>query len=266
MRTRALLVLLGVLWAVPASAAITVTEKAALETSDNLTTYDTTTGTWVANGGATTFTLATNTLGLCFFVHSDADAPETIASVTQTGQTWVEVAASVAFDTVATPLKRVSAWRTLGAGAAAAGLSIAITGGTDQQTGMIVMCYEVAGVDTSGTNGSGAILQTKTGAADAVTAHTVTLDAARTANSALFHAYGSDAGGVATAEAGYTAGTRNDYATPSTIGQTQWVVGGTDTTPTWTTAATNGASFAVEVKEAAAGSGTSPGALLRGVG
>lgn len=259
---RIILVSLLCLWSAPASAAIVVTEKIFEGTTTDGTSF-TTTATW---------SVTTNTLGICFVGATDSVLPSTL-TVSQTGQTWDAIDATNAmelFDVVATPLKRIQAFRTLGAGAAAAAIVVTGDAGTGNQTSFWAMCAELSGIDTSGTNGSGAIIQSKDGSADDTVDPTVTFGSARTANSAVLAAIGSNAC-IWTGE--YTeanSGTELVLATPGTEAFYMYIVGPADESPTWSTSGCTPewGMIAVEVKEAAAGGGggTTSNLLLLGVG
>jgi hypothetical protein len=139
-------------------------------------------------------------------------------------------------------------------------VSIDVTTGT--ATGMGIACYEIAGVSVGSP-----IIQTKSssGVNDA-TAHTITLDGARTANSALMY-WGAWNGAVGTLTPEYGAeGTAVSYATPDVRGKMQWDIGGADTTPLWTTGnVLDSGLSAIEIAVASATTGKAQ-MLMLGVG
>jgi hypothetical protein len=253
-----LVVYLLTLWAPTVHAAITVSTLYEAGSTTNANSY--TSNTASGFPADVTFSVPTNELGLCFTLNRDGDVDPATA-LTQTGQTW-ELIASVedAADTT-----NITAFRTLGAGAAAA--EITVSGYPDNQTNLHFACYSFAGVDTSGTEGSGAVIQTKTaGSATVGTSFTVTLDSGRTANSALILAAVASAAQTWTGEMDYTLGTEVTTVTAVMESLTQWVIGGTDTTPTLTgDDNASWSAFAVEVKMAAV-IGGAPRMMLMGVG
>jgi hypothetical protein len=196
-----------------------------------------------------TFTLASNRLGLCWVVNTDGDdGPDAPTGLTQTGQTWVEIS------TIVDPQNdiRATLYRTLGAGADAATVTVDFPADGDNQTGAILLCQEVANVDISGTNGSGAILQIAAlGAQNTLGIGGLSFNS-RTANSAVLLGAGANTSCAWAPESGYTAGTEAGYATPTTEGQVFTVVGGSDTTPSVTLSACGTspewAAIAIEVK------------------
>jgi len=144
-----------------------------------------------------------------------------------------------------------------------------VTGGTGNHTGFVLLCSEFAGQDTSGSNGSGAIIQSKDGSVDNTVDPTVTFDSGRTANSAVIFASMSvgDACTTWAGEGGYTLGnaTETNFASPTVESLYEYVVGGSDTSPsfdqTGACTAPEIGSIAIEIKEAAAGGAQAPGSF-----
>jgi hypothetical protein len=257
----ALVTLLLMVSALPTSlrAAISVSVLLEEASTENAQTYNTT----------GTFSVPSNHLGICVVGVSET-LGETVSDISISGPmaSWDVLDTTNAdqlFDSIATPAKRIKAFRTLGTGAVASALTITVNSGTGNQTGVLVVCYAFADVDTSGLNGAGAIIQAKDGANDNNATLSVTLDNPRTANSALIF-FGANAAGCAyTPEAGYTTGTETFYSTPTHEILAEWMIGGTDTTPQFTLAGCGTptwAGIAVEVKMSGSGG---PGLLL-GVG
>lgn len=122
---------------------------------------------------------ADNTLLLCAVwntITTNADAP---TSVTGAGLTWVQVATTL----FPSGNPRVSIWRALGTGATTAAPVFTFPA---SQNGMRYQIYAYSGVDTSGTNGSGAVTQpaTTTGTGTVASA---TLSALGSANNAAYY-------------------------------------------------------------------------------
>lgn len=128
-------------------------------------------------------------------------------TVTGCGLTWVQVA-TLQHDTGPTSLKRVTLFRAMGASPSTGTLTIDFAG--DSQTDVCWSLDEFTGTDTSGTNGSGAIVQTvtakdETGSATSITA---TLAAFGSVNNATYGAFAHVAptnGVTASAGSGFTA-------------------------------------------------------------
>jgi hypothetical protein len=254
----------------PAQAAIAITEK--------LNEFS---GTDIADGSpyttAGTFTIANNALGLCGVFHTAATNGNlrTVSSVTGGSvTTWTEVG-SVGFNSVASPVRRITVFRGMGAGASAATLSVNFATGADQ-TSAGVACFEVTGVDTGGVNGAEAVAQFKTEASDSATETSPTFDNALTATAGIIQWSMINADRNWTADAGlqFTLGTDafTGWTSPATDARTQWDASSTDDTPSMTISggATVIASIAVEVTEDGGGGGGGAvecaGMLLRGVG
>jgi hypothetical protein len=245
------------LGASPASAAITVTEKLAeAQTSDN-------DASWTSAG---TFSIANNALGVCF-VSSTALAAN-LATPTLTGgsmTTWTEIT-NVSFDTIATPTSRMTAFRGLGSGAGAAAVTAAFSA---NQTSVNFNCWEFTNPDLGGTNGSGAIAQSKTASGDSTATNCqTTFDNALGSTQVVMETVVTGGSKTFTAEFA-SVGTELSNTAPVTELKAQYLANGSDSTPnwSWTGGIANGC-IGVEVKEAAgAGGGPPAGSLMMmGVG
>lgn len=142
---------------------------------------------------ATTASVAptANALQLMFIVNSRAagTVPD-ITSIASTGLTWEKVV------TVASPanILRLSLWRAMGV-APSAGTALITTSTTDE---IDWSWFEFTGAKTTGTNGSGAIVQFKTNTSSAAATISVTLDNPATdASNPVVFGFGTDTtGGV----------------------------------------------------------------------
>lgn len=113
-----------------------------------------------------------------------------VVSAASTGLTWVPVG-TILFFTNATPLRRVSILRSMGAASTTS--AVAFSGDGTNQTGWMWTLSAFSGVDTSGSNGSGAVRQPTTNFSDAsVTSLTVTLGAFASSANGTFGAFGND--------------------------------------------------------------------------
>lgn len=125
-------------------------------------------------------------------------------TITGNGLTWVKVD-GVYWDTTSGSRKKTTVFRAMGASPSAG--TIAIDFGGQAQTDVIWSLVEFDGVDTSGTNGSGAIVQTATNSDGSATVSTITatLAAFSSVNNATFGAFGySSASNNMTVGSGFT--------------------------------------------------------------
>ena len=174
-------------------------------------------------------------------------------TATGLGLTWVAVN-SVVYDTTSSSRKRITTLRALGTVTPG---TITIDFGGQNQTHVYWSVDQVSGIDTSGTNGSGAIVQSATNkdetpiAADGTL--TVTLAAFGNTNNGTFGAFAADPGeGLITVGSGFSV--LGTVSTTTINLATEWR-GGNDTTvtaindTTTLTAAIGG--IAIEIKAAA---------------
>lgn len=111
-------------------------------------------------------------------------------TITGNGLTWVSIGTTV-YDNTSASRRRITLFRAMGASPSAG--TIAIDFGGQAQTSVIWSLNQFTNADTSGTNGSGAIVQTVTNFdpdAD-VSTLTVTLAAFASSNNATFGTFGS---------------------------------------------------------------------------
>lgn len=200
----------------------------------------TTAGSSVATASVTP---TANRLVLAFIHSSDGAA----TSVTGNGLTWVQIVTAGGTNTEPTTV-----YRAMGASPSAGAITFNF-GGTQSEFDWVVVEYD--GVDTSGTNGSGAIVQSNQSEdAGTPTSETVTLSSAITAGNAVAAAFYHHALEAQTAGGGYTKLGENAAGGADTLAH-EWREDGT-TTPSmsWTTGARcNG--VAVEIAVAGGGGG-----------
>lgn len=153
-------------------------------------------------------------------------------TATGNGLTWV-VVNSVVYDTTGASRKRITLFRAMGASPSAGAVSIDFGG--QNQTHVIFVVDQAAGTDTSGTNGSGAVVQSAVNSEPGGDGGdlTITLAAFGNANNSTYGVFtGDDIPGAPSPEAGYTA----LFSSASIASQTylsEWIVSN-DTTPTAT--------------------------------
>jgi hypothetical protein len=185
------------------------------------------------------------------------------SSVSGNGLTWVKIN-----DAFGDTFSDCSVWRALGASPSSGAVTMTFA---NDQTGILWQLSEFSNVDTSGTNGSGAIVQTARTQGGSAAAMSVTLAAFGSANNATFGAFGAyHAGGddyTHTPGSGFTE-IYDDQLNPDdwkdTL-MTQWRADN-DTTVDATLSSAPDAygAIAIEIKEAVAGGATGKSNPLSG--
>ncbi|HZI45234.1 MAG TPA: PKD domain-containing protein, partial [Ilumatobacter sp.] len=165
--------------------------------------------------------------------------------VTGGGMTAWEEVATVTFDPLGVPLKRVTLYRAMSASPGSGPITITFANAVSNAQ-WIVSQWE--GVDVSGTNGGGAIVQSGTARADAVSGMSVTLAPFESASNAAYGVFGVRSSVVAvTPGSGFTeiAETASAESPPSAL-QAQWGNNASVVAATW--ASMSGAALAVEIR------------------
>jgi len=164
--------------------------------------------------------------------------------------TWTQVA-TISFDNLATPHKRLSIFRGMSTSPGSGPIRITFTT-TQANCQWIVAQWK--GVETSGTNGSGAIVQSRTARSDNVAGRLMTLNAFADARNVAYGVFGvrMSTTGIAPG-AGFTetAEQPSGESPPSDL-QAEWSVNDNTINATWAAANTGG--LGVEIRAAAAGS------------
>ncbi|HET7293883.1 MAG TPA: hypothetical protein VFM88_15770, partial [Vicinamibacteria bacterium] len=143
-------------------------------------------------------------------------------------------------------VRRIQAFRALAsAGATTGAIAIALDG---TSTGMDAVLLEFSGMDTSGTNGSGAIVQSATNQGNS-TSLAVSLAAFGSAFNRPVAFFSHRVAEATTEEPGYTELDDASHGSPSAGTQCEWHASAAETTPStsWPTSADAGG-FALEVK------------------
>lgn len=161
-----------------------------------------TTGAWTTNPTADKVLLAA-------VMSSKGSTPDT-PSLSGSSITWTLITTKD-FDTTSTPTKRLSLFRARPSAPGTAGVTI--THATTH-TACAWAVVELDGVDTSGTNGSGAILQNATNAANAAPGLTVTLGAFTGTDTATLGVFGSSGSDGINAGTGFTKITGTTHTNP----------------------------------------------------
>jgi len=175
-------------------------------------------------------------------------------TVSGNGLTWVEIV-SVGFELVSTGWCRLSLFRAMGVSPSSGTVSINYSGGNLNCCFWSIVQFE--GVDTSGTNGSGAVIQSATNAQDSGTTLTVTLSAFSDPGNATYGGFSiSKATEAINPGSGFTefaeaqgTGTSADSGTI----QSEYLLGNdTSVDASWATSANDSGGIAVEIKAALA--------------
>jgi hypothetical protein len=147
-------------------------------------------------------------------------------------------------------VRRMQAWRALvGSGAATGAITINLNG---TSIGLDAVLLEISGVDTSGSNGSGAIAQSVTGSVTNGTLLSVTLGAFASPNNRPVAFISHRVDEATTSEPGYIELDEGIHRAPLTGTTCEWNAATAETTPSasWLTVADAGG-FALEIQAAA---------------
>lgn len=181
MRSKVIIAVL--VWALSAPSAFAAVFCSVLtqgSSATNATNYDTASVTPGANNLILLITAQSrNTLGDC--------ANNDISSVTGNGLTWAAVNKQC-FSSAAAPTQTVEIWRTMGASPSTGTINFIVSASTQINAAWAVV--ECNGVDTSGTNGSGAVVQSAINLIEPGTSLTATLAGFGSSNNATLGAFG----------------------------------------------------------------------------
>ena len=171
---------------------------------------------------------------------------------------WTEVA-SITFDAVATPHKRLTIFRAMSASPGSGPLTITYSA-SQSDCQWIVSQWD--GVDISGLNGAGAVVQTGSNRGDAVAGLAVTLAALGDPGNVAYGVFGVSKNAVAvTPGSGFTeiAEQPSGESTPADL-EAEWATNDNTIDASW--ASLNGAGLGVEIKSATGGGGSGVSAAL----
>lgn len=171
---------LFVLWSEAALAAVSCTTLTQSLDATNSTTYNTAS---ITPGGNRLILLAAlTTRGIA----TGCDADILTTSVTGNGLTWVRVAEEC-FSAAGAPTIGIELLRAMGASPSTGAITITYSPSKLNAAWAVIEC---SGVDTSGTNGSGAVVQSATNLVEPGTSLTVTLGAFGSAGNATLGLFG----------------------------------------------------------------------------
>ncbi len=250
-------------WTPPSEITTPPADAVISATSSAIVAYHLTNGVDTANASPYTtgsITPTADRLVLCAVLNT-ATAAAGAVSVAGCGLTWAEVA-TVQYNTAASKLYRLSVWRAMGSAPTSGALTITVAG---SPTGCAWSVTEFSGADTSGTNGSGAIVQSATNATDAATSCAVTLSSFASVDNATYAAYALDVNTAITPDAtpgGWTELSDDSLgSTPAARLEAGWNASN-DTAPTSTFSSSDNAGIAIEIKAGSATEYTNAGRTL----
>jgi hypothetical protein len=134
-------------------------------------------------------------------IRNGSSTAPTVSSITGNGLTWVQVA-TIQYDTSGASLRSITVYRALGASPSSGAVTINFS---ETETAYAYCIDQFSGIDTSGTNGSGAIVQSVTNKDETPpTGLTVTLAAFASVNNATYGAFGESNGYTQAVGSGFT--------------------------------------------------------------
>src|SRR6266704_2612824 len=203
---------------------------------------------------ATTSSIApgANRLILAWIVNTNNQTPD-LPTLSGNGLTWVVASTAVWNAGKPTFLDRITLYRAMGTSPTAGSVTISFSSGQESIAWSIV---EFSGVDTSGTNGSGAVVQTATGTDDAAgpSGLTITLPSAIGSGNATAGGLGNAGAAAASISpgAGYTAFSEVYLSGPQSDLRAQWRADGSATVNATQSGSFPMGGIAVEIRAAGA--------------
>lgn len=194
-------------------------------TQASLTSNSDTTDTTSYTTASVTNTV--NRLLLLSVASSRAAADPSVPTITGLSLTWVQVNTAL-FATTLPQHRRVTVFRALGASATG---TVLIDFAAETQTGCMWSLQEFDNVDTSGANGSGAIVQSVPGTSAPANSLTITLAAFSSTNNATYGTAFTLS--TITPGAGFTEISESSTTVPTNTMEVEWRVDN-DTTVDWT--------------------------------
>lgn len=221
-------------------------------------------GSTDANGRAyigPTITPAANTLILAWVTNTKTSIPDT-PTFSGNGLTWVQVA-TITWGSSGSPTARTTLFRAMGPSPSAGQNRMDF--GANTQTGLALSMIQFSGVDTSGSNGSGALVQSVSGSRNSATAAAgLTLNLAALANVANTTAGGFsnfiNASNSLTAGPGYTSTNGTAYNLPPLSQRAEWNIAGNTSVSVTQSGTAHIGGIAVEIQAAITtlGNGSDP--------
>ena len=171
------------------------------------------------------YTPTANLLIIAVVVNTKGTTPDT-PTLSGNGLTWVQVA-TVTFDSIAAPTARLTLFRAMGAAPSAGALTADFAGAT--QTSGQIYVSEFSNINTGGTNGSAAVVQSATNRSDSIAAGaylTVALGSFADPANATFAVYCMTPNTTMAAGQNFTQQWYNGVATPGINTMTENASGG----------------------------------------
>lgn len=175
-------------------------------------------------------------------VHNNASGTAGTPTASGNSLTYVQIATV----TYSGNSNRVTLFRALGGSPSSGAITIDYGGSTQQAA--IWAVIDCANVDTSGTDGSGAIVQSLTNTGAAVTSLTITLSAFGSTNNATFGAFGHAVGNDVTAGSGFSELTDTSATAPVDTLFTEFRNNNDTTVDASISASTQWGGVAIEIK------------------
>lgn len=220
--------------------AIAATLRATLADDSNATSY--------ATG---LYTPTANTLLLAAVTSSNASGADQ-PTLSGNNLTWVAIN-TITFNTIASPTYRTTVFRAMGALPILGALTADF--GAQTQRGCIISVVEFSETDTSGTNGSGAIVQSDTAAVDTNSVVSKTLAAFGNTNNRPYGAVGQGNSKAINPASGFTELHDLTHANPTSGQETNWHETSAATTVSGTTSDSTNQDMGLVALEIKAASG-----------
>lgn len=231
----------------PVLAAVSCSVLTQSSSTTNATNYDTDSVTPTANALILLATVATRNSTVC----SDND----VVTVTGNSLTWANINRQC-FSSAGTPVQTVELWRTMGASPSTGTINFDFSSTTQLNAAWAVI--ECTGIDTSGSNGSGAIVQNAINLVEPGTSLTVNLAAFGDAGNATLGVFGVADNVTVTEGSGFTELAEQLVSDGGTdIGlQVEWKTSN-DTSVDASFSSIDAGGIAIEIKAAATATDTS---------
>ena len=189
-------------------------------------------------------TPSSNALVLAWVVNSHASAANTV-TLSGNSLTWEEVTNT----TFSGGLYRLTLFRAMGASPTTGAVTVTVAGTAN--TGARWSITQYTGTDTSGTNGSGAVVQSQTNTATAAADLTVTLSAFGSTNNVTAAGFSIDNRAFIDNEAGWTEFGDSGNSAPGTELESEWIASNdTSAYASIASGTQNWGGIAVEIKAA----------------
>lgn len=189
-----------------------------------------------------------NSLILAAVTNFKSGTPDTPA-LSGNGLTWVQIGSPVNYDNAGTQ-QSLSLFRAMGASPSTGAVTIGYSGVTQLGTSWVISQF--SGVDTSGTNGSGAIVQSGTATVPAAGGTTITVNLAAfgSTDNVGFGAFGLSGTGPFTVGSGFTSLGTTANTAPASASMAEWKLNDNSVDATIGASGPQLGAIAVEIKAA----------------